>query len=75
MTGKGGAVLQKPQLQTATRVGPPKNKEKTEQKFETKEEESEKFAVVLVGDKDYDQGHVVKIGREGGREGRGGRVV
>ncbi|TFJ81175.1 hypothetical protein NSK_007517 [Nannochloropsis salina CCMP1776] len=59
--GKGGAVLQKPQLQTATRVGPPKNKEKTEERFETKEEESEKFAVVLVGDKDYDQGHVVKV--------------
>ena len=28
--GKGGTVLQKPQLQTATRVAPPKNKEKTE---------------------------------------------
>ena len=49
-------------------MGPPKNKEKTEQKFETKEEESEKFAVVLVGDKEYDQGHVVKVGREGGNK-------
>jgi len=56
-------------------VGPPKNKEKTEQKFETKEEESEKFAVVLVGDKEYDQGHVVKVGREeGAEEGREGKL-
>jgi len=35
--------------------------------------------VVLVGDKDYDQGHVVKVGGEGGREGgeggRGGSCV
>lgn len=32
-----------------------------QEQFETKEEESEKFAVVLMGDKEYDQGHVVKV--------------
>jgi ATP-dependent Clp protease adapter protein ClpS len=59
--GGGGAVLEKSQVRTDLKQAPPERKQITELKKQEQEKKTDKYAVVLIGDKEYDQGHVIGV--------------